>query len=161
MSRSTYITRAGYEKLNAELKYLWKVERPEVTKQVQEAAALGDRSENAEYIYGKKRLRELDRRIRYLAKRCDVLTVVDYSPKQDGKVYFGAYVTLANEVGDKAQYRIVGSDEIDTQSNAISVDSPMAKALIGKMVDDEICVDAPGGLAEWWVTAIEYRSDLE
>lgn len=160
MSRSPYITRAGYEALNAELKQLWKVERPAVTQQVSDAAALGDRSENAEYIYGKKRLREIDRRVRYLAKRLDVLTVVDYSPKQEGKVFFGAYVKLFREL-DNAQeeqvvYRIVGSDEIEANSIAISVDSPMAKALIGKQVDDEVKVMTPNGLVYWNIEAIQY-----
>lgn len=160
MSRSPYISRAGYEALNAELKQLWKVERPAVTQQVSDAAALGDRSENAEYIYGKKRLREIDRRVRYLAKRLDVLTVVDYSPKQEGKVFFGAYVKLFREL-DNAQeeqvvYRIVGSDEIEANSIAISVDSPMAKALIGKQVDDEVKVMTPNGLVYWSIEAIQY-----
>ena len=160
MSRSPYITRAGYEALNAELKQLWKVERPAVTQQVSDAAALGDRSENAEYIYGKKRLREIDRRVRYLAKRLDVLTVVDYSPKQEGKVFFGAYVKLFREL-DNAQeeqvvYRIVGSDEIEANSIAISVDSPMSKALIGKQVDDEVKVMTPNGLVYWNIEAIQY-----
>lgn len=160
MSRSSYITREGYDTLNAELKLLWKVERPAVTQQVSDAAALGDRSENAEYIYGKKRLREIDRRVRYLAKRLDVLTVVDYSPRQEGKVFFGAYVKLFREL-DNAQeeqvvYRIVGSDEIEANSIAISVDSPMAKALIGKQVDDEVKVMTPNGLVYWSIEAIQY-----
>lgn len=157
MSRSPYITREGYEALNAELKQLWKVERPMVTQQVSEAAALGDRSENAEYIYGKKRLREIDRRVRYLAKRLDVLKVVDYSPRQEGKVYFGAYVTLEDDDGNEKRYRIVGSDEIEANSIAISVDSPMSKALIGKAVDDEVVVRTPSGAVEYWITAISYR----
>ena len=157
MSRSPYITREGYEALNAELKQLWKVERPMVTQQVSDAAALGDRSENAEYVYGKKRLREIDRRVRYLAKRLDVLKVVDYSPRQEGKVYFGAYVTLEDEDGNEKRYRIVGSDEIEANSIAISVDSPMAKALIGKAVDDEVVVRTPSGAVEYWITAISYR----
>lgn len=158
MSRSPYITREGYEALNAELKQLWKVERPMVTQQVSDAAALGDRSENAEYIYGKKRLREIDRRVRYLAKRLDVLKVVDYSPRQEGKVYFGAYVTLEDEDGNEKRYRIVGSDEIEANSIAISVDSPMAKALIGKAVDDEVVVRTPSGAVEYWITAISYKA---
>ena len=158
MSRSPYITREGYEALNAELKQLWKVERPMVTQQVSDAAALGDRSENAEYIYGKKRLREIDRRVRYLAKRLDVLKVVDYSPRQEGKVYFGAYVTLEDEDGNEKRYRIVGSDEIEANSIAISVDSPMAKALIGKAVDDEVVVRTPSRAVEYWITAISYKA---
>lgn len=107
-------------------------------------------------LYGKKRLREIDRRVRYLAKRLDILKVVDYSPRQEGKVYFGAYVTLEDEDGNEKHYRIVGSDEIEANSIAISVDSPMAKALIGKAVDDEVVVHTPSGTAEYWITAIQY-----
>ncbi|WP_053979321.1 transcription elongation factor GreB [Marinagarivorans algicola] len=161
MTRSPYITRKGYEALNAELKYLWKVERPQVTQQVHDAAALGDRSENAEYIYGKKRLREIDRRIRYLAKRLDVLCVVDYSQVQEGRVFFGAYVRVVREgpegLDECAVYRIVGGDEIAANSVAISVDSPMAKALIGKAVDDEVRVNTPSGWVEWVIDAIQYE----
>ena len=161
MTRSPYITRKGYEALNTELKYLWKVERPQVTQQVHDAAALGDRSENAEYIYGKKRLREIDRRVRYLAKRLDVLCVVDYSAVQEGRVFFGAYVRVVREgtdgLDEYAVYRIVGGDEIAANSVAISVDSPMAKALIGKAVDDEVRVNTPGGWVEWAVDAIGYE----
>lgn len=160
MSRSPYITREGYDALNSELKHLWKVERPMVTLQVHDAAALGDRSENAEYIYGKKRLREIDRRVRYLAKRLDVINVVDYSPNQEGRVFFGAYVQLVRELSDgelvQVEYRIVGSDEIEANSIAISVDSPMAKALIGKSVDSEVSVNAPNGWVHWDIEAIQY-----
>jgi len=113
MVRSHYITREGYLALDRELKYLWKEERPKVTQAVSEAAAMGDRSENAEYIYGKKRLREIDRRVRFLSKRLDVLTIVDPSPMQEGKIFFGAWVTLEDEDGNEKVYRIVGADEFN------------------------------------------------
>ncbi|MFK5131390.1 transcription elongation factor GreB, partial [Glaesserella parasuis] len=113
MAKSNYITRSGWQVLDQELKYLWKDERPKVTQAVSEAAALGDRSENAEYIYGKRRLREIDRRVRFLSKRLEVLQIVDYHPTQEGKVFFGAWVELENEEGEIKQYRIVGCDEFD------------------------------------------------
>ena len=135
---SPYITRAGYDVLNNELKQLWKVTRPEVTQKVSEAAALGDRSENAEYIYGKKQLREIDSRIRFLSKRLDEITVVDRSPNDVSKVYFGAWVTLEDEKGATLTYRLVGPDEFDREPEYLSIDSPMARALLKKAVDDEI-----------------------
>ena len=135
---SPYITRAGYDVLNNELKQLWKVTRPEVTQKVSEAAALGDRSENAEYIYGKKQLREIDSRIRFLSKRLDEITVVDRPPNDVSKVYFGAWVTLADENGATLTYRLVGPDEFDREPEYLSIDSPMARALLKKAVDDEI-----------------------
>ncbi len=135
---SPYITRAGYGVLNRELKQLWKVTRPEVTQKVSEAAALGDRSENAEYIYGKKQLREIDSRIRFLSKRLDEITVVDKPPNNTDKVYFGAWVTLEDENGARLTYRLVGPDEFDREPEYLSIDSPMARALLKKTVDDEI-----------------------
>jgi transcription elongation factor GreB len=155
--KTNLITRPGWQALDDELKYLWKEERPRVTQAVSEAAALGDRSENAEYIYGKKRLREIDRRIRFLVKRLDVLKIVDYSPQQEGKVYFGAYVELEDEQGNILQCRIVGPDEIDTQKKHITIDSPMAKAIIGKMVDDEALVKTPTGEKQWYINKIQYQ----
>ncbi|MFD0966035.1 transcription elongation factor GreB [Seminibacterium arietis] len=157
MSKSNYITRAGWKALDQELKYLWKKERPQVTQAVSDAAALGDRSENAEYIYGKKRLREIDRRIRFLSKRLDVLQIVDFHPKQEGKVFFGAWVELENEVGDINQYRIVGCDEFDPSKNWISIDSPVARSLIGKQVDDEIQVITPSGKVHLYINKIWYE----
>ena len=145
MAKSNYITRNGWNVLDQELKFLWREERPKVTQAVSEAAALGDRSENAEYIYGKRRLREIDRRVRFLSKRLDVLQIVDYHPKQEGKIFFGAWVELENIDGELKQYRIVGCDEFDPQKNWISIDSPVARALIGKTVDDEIKVFTPAG----------------
>ena len=127
--------------MQAELKHLWKVQRPEVTRKVAEAAAMGDRSENAEYIYGKKQLRELDGRIRYLAKRLDVIKVVDRPPPNRGKVYFGAWVTLAERDGGERRFRLVGPDEFDRQDAYISIDSPMARSLLGKSVGAEVTVN--------------------
>jgi transcription elongation factor GreB len=123
--------------MSRELKYLWKEKRPEVTAKVSEAAAMGDRSENAEYIYGKKQLREIDSRIAFLSKRLDALTVVDRPPGDTSKVFFGASVEIEFANGDRACYRIVGPDEFDAQPNYISIDSPMARALLKKQVGDE------------------------
>ncbi|MBC3765936.1 transcription elongation factor GreB [Neptunicella marina] len=158
MKRTNYITRAGWEKLELELRYLWKEKRPQVTKSVQEAAAQGDRSENAEYIYGKKQLREIDRRVRFLTKRLDELTVIYPSPQQQGRVFFGAYVTLLDEQDVAVEYQIVGPDELDTKNNKISIDSPTARALIGKSVDDEVAVNTPSGMIYYLVSAINYKS---
>lgn len=157
MARSDYITRAGWQALDQELKFLWKEERPKVTQAVSDAAALGDRSENAEYIYGKRRLREIDRRVRFLSKRLEVLKIVDYSPSQEGKVFFGAWVELENEQGEVKQYRIVGGDEFDPAKHWISIDSPVARALIGKQVDDEIQVDTPSGKITLYINKIWYE----
>ena len=154
---SPYITPEGIEALRAEVQQLWKVERPVVTETVHQAALNGDRSENGDYIYGKQRLREIDRRVRYLSKRIEDVTIVEYSPKQEGKVFFGAWVTLENEQEETATYRIVGADELDTKKGYISVDSPMAKAMIGKCVDDEISVKTPEGIMEWWIIEIKYQ----
>ena len=135
---SPYITQSGYDRLQAELSYLWKEKRPEVTAKVSEAAAMGDRSENAEYIYGKRQLREIDGRIQFLSKRLDELTVVDRAPPNRDQVYFGAWVTLADEDGAERVFRIVGADEFDADPQYISIDAPLARALIGKGVHDEI-----------------------
>lgn len=157
MARSNYITRAGWQQLDQELKFLWKDERPKVTQAVSEAAALGDRSENAEYIYGKRRLREIDRRVRFLSKRLEVLKIVDYHPSQEGKVFFGAWVELENEAGETKQYRLVGCDEFDPAKQWISIDSPVARALIGKQIDDEIQVDTPSGRVTLYINRIWYE----
>ena len=151
------ITRQGYEKLKAELDHLWRVERPEVTKMVTWAASLGDRSENADYQYNKKKLREIDRRVRYLQKRLDSLKIVDYHPDQIGKVFFGAWVEIENDAGETKRFRIVGYDEIFGRNDYISVDSPMARALLKKQVDDEAVVKTETGVFTWYVNSIEYE----
>ncbi|AYA41794.1 transcription elongation factor GreB [Xenorhabdus nematophila] len=157
MTKSHYITREGWHTLDQELKYLWKIERPNVTQAVSEAAALGDRSENAEYIYGKKRLREIDRRVRFLSKRLDILQIVDPDPRQEGKVFFGAWVKVENEQGEEHIFRLVGPDEFDPAKKWISIDSPVARALLGKQVDDEVTVMTPNGMATYWIRQIGYR----
>ncbi|GAB7026291.1 transcription elongation factor GreB [Geotalea toluenoxydans] len=157
MSNSNYITPEGARRLREEFEYLWKVERPRVTQAVSDAAAEGDRSENAEYIYGKKRLREIDRRVRFLMKRLDVLTVVEDQPERKGKIFFGAWVRLENEEGNEVVYRIVGPDEFDPGKGYISVDSPMAKALIGKQEGDEVVVRRPAGVATFTIIDVGYK----
>ena len=141
---------------------MWRVERPQVTHAVHEAAKNGDRSENGDYIYGKRRLREIDRRVRYLRKRLDVAQVVDYSPEQEGRVFFGASVELEADSGERSIYRIVGSDEIDPKRQRISIDSPIARALIGKQVGDEVSVATPSGERWLQVMGIHYEvADIE
>jgi transcription elongation factor GreB len=151
---SNYITRDGYAKLKGELDHLWKVERPRVTQEVAAAAALGDRSENAEYIYGKKRLREIDRRLRYLGKRLEALTVVDPRADLRGKAAFGAWVTLEDEEGDELCYRLVGPDEWDADAGLISINSPIGRAILGKEEGDEVLVRRPRGDVELTVVAV-------
>lgn len=154
--RTRYITPQGEQALREELRYLWKEKRPEVTQAVREAAALGDRSENAEYIYGKKQLREIDRRVRFLTKRLDELTVVDRLPDDRNKVFFGAWVNIEHEDGREQRFRLVGPDEFDLGRGYLSIDSPMARALIGKRLDDEVGVRTPEGWETVVITAIEY-----
>lgn len=155
MSKSPYITRAGFDALRAEDQALWK-KRREVVRHLAAAAAEGDRSENAEYIYRKKQLRELDRRIRYLQKRIPELKVVDNRPDNPQRVYFGANVTLETGDGSRVCYRIVGADEFDPGRNWISIDSPMALALLRRAVDEEIQVELPAGSASFWILAVDY-----
>lgn len=155
---SKYITPTGLQRLREELDQLWRVERPEVTRAVAEAAAQGDRSENAEYTYGKRRLREIDRRVRFLRKRLDGMVVVSAPPADPRRVFFGAWVTLEDEDGRERRHRIVGPDEFDLDPGWISVDSPLARALLGKRVDDEVSVELPGGTQQWVITAIEYEA---
>jgi len=154
--RSAYITPEGAARLRAELEQLWRVERPQVTAAVHEAAKNGDRSENGDYIYGKRRLREIDRRVRFLGKRLDELKIVDELPADRARVFFGARVTLEDDEGELHRYRIVGPDEFDVAAGSISMDSPLARALLGKRLDDEVEVRTPGGLREYLVTAIDY-----
>jgi len=153
---SKYITPEGEKKLTEELQYLWKVERPEVTARVSAAAAQGDRSENAEYIYGKKRLREIDSRMRFLTKRLDGITVVDDIPEDQDLVYFGAFVTLEDEEGEEVEYRIVGPDEFNVAEGKLSMDSPLGKAMLGKRVGDELKVSLPKGVKVFYISEIRY-----
>lgn len=152
-----YITRQGYLTLEAEFKALW-VKRDEVTKAVTAAAAEGDRSENAEYIYRKKQLREIDRRLRYLQKRLPDLTVVDNIPDNPQQIFFGAWIELEDDDGQVFTYRIVGPDEFDVDTQYISLDSPMAKALMKKHLDDEVSVRTPKGLQHYVVTGVNYMA---
>ena len=156
VSVSPYITPAGRQRLSDELSCLWKVKRPQATQAVAEAAAMGDRSENAEYIYGKKRLREIDARMRFLAKRINELIIVDRMPADTSKVFFGAWVEIEDESGSTYEYRIVGPDETDPDKNYISIDSPMAKALLCKSEGDEVIVSRPNGISTFIVTSIRY-----
>ena len=152
---SPYITARGLERLKAELKQLW-VDRREVVSALTAAAAEGDRSENAEYIYRKKQLREMDRRIRYLGKRVDEVKAVDGQPSDPDKVFFGANVTVEDADGSESRYRIVGADEIDPEQNWISVDSPLARGLLGKTLDEDVEIETPGGTRQLVVVDIDY-----
>ena len=152
------------QQLHDELNHLWRVERPKVTQAVSEAAAQGDRSENAEYIYGKKRLREIDRRVRYLQKRIPDLKVVDRPPDEPARIFFGAWMELEDESGKVVRYRIVGPDEFDPAKGWISIDSPLARALLKKTAGDEVRVilpkpalsDVEGGTMEYYVVTVQY-----
>ena len=152
---SPYITPAGYRALAEELQALWQ-RRARVTRALAAAAAEGDRSENAEYIYRKKQLREIDRRIRYLQKRLPELKVVNTSPTDREKIFFGATVTLEDDSGREFVYRIVGADEFDPAKGWISIDAPLARALLKKALDDDVQVTTPGGEASFSVIAIQY-----
>ncbi len=151
------LTAEGYQRLHDELDHLLRNERPEITKIVSWAASLGDRSENADYQYNKRKLRELDRRIRYLTKLFEVAKKVEYHPQQEGKVYFGAWVELENDQGETAKFRIVGDEEIYAQNDYVSLQSPMAKACLGKAIDDEVQVYTPSGKKVWYILHIEYK----
>lgn len=155
---SKYITPQGMAALEKELKYLWKEKRPQVTKAVSEAAAQGDRSENAEYIYGKKQLREIDARVRFLTKRLEDMVVVERIPKDQKRVYFGAWVELEDEAGTTQRYRIVGPDEFDIKQGTISMDSPLARALLNKQQGDEIELKGPKGIIEYYLSKVQYEA---
>ena len=157
--KTKLITREGFNKLKDELDTLWRKERPETTKKVAWAASLGDRSENADYQYNKKRLREIDRRVRFLRKTLEDITVVEYNPQQDGKVFFGAWVEIENDDGEVIKFRIVGPEEIYGRTDYISIDAPMARACLKKQVDDDISVKTPEGYKEWFINSIEYVTD--
>jgi transcription elongation factor GreB len=156
--RSPYITQEGARRLRAELDELWLVERPRVTQQVADAAAMGDRSENAEYIYGKRRLREIDRRVRFLSKRLEAIRVVSEPPTDPKRVFFSAWVTLEDEDGAEKTYRIVGADESDLERGYISIDSPVARALLGKREGDELTIRVPRGDVEYTIVRVKYES---
>jgi transcription elongation factor GreB len=154
----SYITPAGFRRLQEEADQLWRVERPRVTQQVSDAAALGDRSENAEYIYGKKRLREIDSRLRFLQKKLDTLTVVREPPPRRDRIYFGAFVTVEEESGESVEYRLVGPDESDPGQGLLSIESPLGRALMGRSEGDEVTVTRPRGDAAVVIAAIRYEA---
>jgi transcription elongation factor GreB len=158
-SASKFITPAGAQKLREELDFLWRKQRPEVTRAVQEAAAQGDRSENAEYIYGKKQLREIDARVRFLRKRLEGMTIVDQPPSDLSRIYFGAWVKLEDDSGTEFEYRIVGPDEFEAARGWISMDSPLARVLMRKAVDDEVVIDMPAGRKSYVVVEIRYEAN--
>jgi transcription elongation factor GreB len=155
--RSDYITPAGWRRLEAELERLWSTERPKVTREVAAAAAEGDRSENAAYIYGKKQLREIDARIRELTKKLDRLQIVQPTARDDGRIFFGAWVTLGDEQGEEVRYRLVGPDETRAEEGLISIDSPMGRALVGREEGDEVVVRRPAGQKTFEVLAVDYE----
>lgn len=158
---SKYITPEGEKALKDELHFLWKTKRPQVTLAVSEAAAQGDRSENAEYIYGKKQLREIDSRVRFLTKRLENMVVVKELPTDQTRIYFGAWITLEDESGKISRYRIVGPDEFDLSKGYLSIDSPMAKNLLKKQIDDEFELDAPSGRKYFTITEVNYKRSPE
>jgi transcription elongation factor GreB len=153
-----YITPVGFRRIAEEHERIWTVSRPRVVAEVEAAAALGDRSENAEYVYGKKKLRELDRRLRELSERMDTLTVVAPSPHPSGRAYFGAWVTVELDDGEEKRYRLVGPDELDVEAGLISVDAPLGRALLGRRVGDVVVVKRPAGRTEVTVVAIAWDS---
>jgi len=154
---SRYITPEGARRMRAEVKQLWEVERPRVTQAVSDAAKLGDRSENADYIYGKKRLREIDSRVRFLTKRLEEVTVVDRVPEDIEKVFFGAWVAIEDDEGNSKTYRIVGPDEFDVKAGLISMDSPVARALLGRRLDDEVDLKVGEKWVTYWIVDIRYE----
>lgn len=155
---SFYITPEGEKALRDEVYQLWKIERPQVTEVVHEAAKNGDRSENGDYIYGKRRLREIDSRVGFLTRRLDKLKVVDGIPEDTEKIFFGAWVTVEDESGEEQEYRIVGPDEFDLKLNKLSMDSPLAKALLGKRQGDDIVFKTPDGEKELYIDKVRYGS---
>ncbi len=152
-----YITAEGYRHLEDEANYLWTVKRPEVVSALADAAAEGDRSENAEYLYRKRQVAEIDRRLRFLGKRMESVIMVTDKPKSDGRVYFGCYVTVEDEEGETKRYRIVGADEWDSKRSEISMDSPMGKALLGKRLEDAVLVRRPIG--DIYLTIVDVSVD--
>jgi transcription elongation factor GreB len=161
LAGSKYITREGEQRLRAELDELWRGERPRVTQAVAEAAAQGDRSENAEYVYGKRRLREIDRRVRFLRQRLEGMVIVDAAPADKERVFFGAWVTLESAGSARERYRIVGPDEFDRAPGYISMDSPLGRALLGKRLHDELTVELPDGARVVLIISIQYGAQSE
>jgi transcription elongation factor GreB len=155
-SSTAIITAEGHARLRAELDELWRVRRPEVVRALADAAAEGDRSENAEYIYRKKQLGEIDRRVRYLTKRLEKLRIVDAPPSDPGAVYFGAWMKVESEDGVEHEYRIVGPDETDAARGWISIDSPLARAALKAKVDDEFEAELPCGRVRFVVVEVRY-----
>ena len=155
---SPYITPEGAAHLRAELDRLWRVERPEVVRALADAAAEGDRSENAEYIYRKKQLGGIDRRVRYLRKRLAVLQVVDRRPADTAQVFFGAWITVEDESGTEARFRIVGPDEFDQAPDYISMDAPLARALLKRRPGDEVTLELAAGRKTWLLLDVEYEA---
>ncbi len=153
--QARYVTPEGFRRLSGEHERIWSVERPKVVAEVEAAAALGDRSENAEYIYGKRKLRELDRRLRFLAERMDALTVIEPEPHPSGRAFFGAWVRVEHDDGVERTYRLVGPDELDVAAGRISVDAPLGRALLGRAEGETVVVLRPAGPAE--VTVVEVR----
>ena len=156
--RPRYITPEGFQRLAEEHDRIWSVLRPKIVAEVEAAAALGDRSENAEYIYGKRRLRELDRRLRFLSQRMDSLTVVDPRPHPSGRAYFGAWVTVEDEDGEEQTWRLVGPDEFDIGRGLISVDAPLGRALLGKAKGQQVRVTTPSGAVEITILDISWQA---
>jgi transcription elongation factor GreB len=152
-----YITPDGFKKISAEHQKIWTVLRPKIVAEVEAAAALGDRSENAEYIYGKRKLRELDRRLRFLSERMDELSVVVPERHPSGRAFFGAWVTVEDDDGEERVYRLVGPDEFDVPAGLISVDAPMGRALLGKGKGDELTVQLPNGTVALTVVSVAWE----
>jgi transcription elongation factor GreB len=153
-----YITPEGFRRIAAEHQRIWSLERPRIVAEVEAAAALGDRSENAEYIYGKRKLRELDRRLRFLSERMDAVTIVDPKPHRDGRAFFGAWVTVEHEDGEERTYRLVGPDEPDLARGYISVDAPLGRALLGKREGDTVAVLRPAGAVDVTILGIRWTA---
>ncbi len=158
MGTLRYITPDGFRRLSAEHQEIWTVQRPRIVREVEAAAAMGDRSENAEYIYGKRKLRELDRRLRFLSQKMDSLTVLEPKPDKSGKAWFGAWVTVEQEDGEARTWRLVGADEFDVARGLLSVDSPLGLALLGKKKGDVVTVQRPAGPAEATILKVGWKA---
>ena len=156
---SRFATAEGARRLREELDYLWRVQRPQVTRAVSEAAAQGDRSENAEYVYGKKQLREIDRRVRFLRKRLEGMVIVSRPPDDRSRIFFGAWVRIEDDEGHETELRIVGPDELDPARRYVSMDSPIARALMRKQRDEAVTVEVPGGRRTYVVTGVRYEEE--